>query len=266
MHLQQQVAEIGGVQRLQPLLVDRRRASRPCRRRSWCASPARHVGRASDGAVLPAVDQAAPASAGGQRFSSMSSASSDLLSSRSWSSVSRIVKLDFSPTSSACGAGSAPIEWNVPSHGMPSTAPPMSVADALAHLARRLVGEGDGEHLARARPCRSARMCASRVVSTRVLPVPAPASTSSGPSVRLDGRALLGVQALEIGRFARRHGPRRKPAGLHRRGWLLVAKVTEVEVLAAHQVPNPRKDLYSNRENEMRNFRRPSGWRNRLES
>ena len=48
----------------------------------------------------------------------------------------------------------------------------------------------------RARPV--ARMWAMRVVSTRVLPVPAPASTSTGPSERLDRLPLLGVEAVEI--------------------------------------------------------------------
>ena len=43
----------------------------------------------------------------------------------------------------------APIEWKVPSHGMPSTDAADEVADALLHLARGLVGEGDGEELAR---------------------------------------------------------------------------------------------------------------------
>ncbi len=37
-----------------------------------------------------------------------------------------------------------------------------------------------------------------RVVSTRVLPVPAPASTSTGPSSASTARALLGVEAGEI--------------------------------------------------------------------
>ena len=48
------------------------------------------------------------------------------------------------------------MEWNVPSQGMPSTDAADQRADALLHLARRLVGEGDGEDLAsgRARPVR----------------------------------------------------------------------------------------------------------------
>ncbi len=45
------------------------------------------------------------------------------------------------------------------------------------------------------------RMCAMRVVSTRVLPVPAPASTSTGPSSVLDGLALFGVKTLQIWRL-----------------------------------------------------------------
>ena len=53
--------------------------------------------------------------------------------------------------------------------------------DALAHLLRGLVGEGDRQDLVRARlPVRS--RYAIRWVSTRVLPEPAPARISSGPS------------------------------------------------------------------------------------
>ena len=72
------------------------------------------------------------------------------LRTRSWSSVSRMVKLDWRPTSSAwLRSIRAATEWKVPSHGMPSIAPPVIADDALLHLARRLVGEGDGEDLAR---------------------------------------------------------------------------------------------------------------------
>ena len=85
----------------------------------------------------------------GQRFSSMFSASSNCLSSRIWSSTSRMVKSDLSPTISAWRRRIfTPMEWNVPSHGMPSTTPPTMLADSGLHLARRLVGEGDGQNLA----------------------------------------------------------------------------------------------------------------------
>ena len=86
----------------------------------------------------------------GQRFSSRLAAAISCLSTRSWSSVSRMVKLDCSPTSSAwLRSMRAATEWKVPSQGMPSIAPPQICGDALAHLARGLVGEGDGEDLAR---------------------------------------------------------------------------------------------------------------------
>ena len=56
------------------------------------------------------------------------------------------------------------------------------VPDALLHLVRRPVGEGDGEDLGRVGQTLSIRW-AIRWVSTRVLPEPAPATISSGPSV-----------------------------------------------------------------------------------
>ena len=71
------------------------------------------------------------------------------------------------------------VEGAEPRHALDGAAD--QVADALLHLARRLVGEGDGEDLA-GEGRGVARMWAMRVVSTRVLPVPAPASTSTGPS------------------------------------------------------------------------------------
>ena len=51
-------------------------------------------------------------------------------------------------------------------------------------------------------------MWASRVVSTRVLPVPAPASTSTGPSVVSTASALLRVQPVEVAPPRARHTAR----------------------------------------------------------
>ncbi len=102
---------------------------------------------------------------------------------RIWSSVSRMVKSLLSPAISAWRRSIlAPIEWKVPSHCMPSTTPPMrsptrvfiSRAALLVKVTARIC-----QGLARPVPSR----WAMRVVSTRVLPVPAPASTSTGPSV-----------------------------------------------------------------------------------
>ncbi len=71
------------------------------------------------------------------------------------------------------------VEGAEPGHALDRTAD--EHGDALLHLAGGLVGEGDGEDLrGKARPV--VRIWAMRVVSTRVLPVPAPASTRTGPS------------------------------------------------------------------------------------
>ncbi|MEY9504346.1 hypothetical protein ABIE87_003904 [Bradyrhizobium diazoefficiens] len=74
-----------------------------------------------------------------------------------------------------------PMEWKVPSHGMPSTAWP-SIWPSRCFISRAalLVKVTDRISAGRARPW--LRIWAMRVVSTRVLPVPAPASTRTGPS------------------------------------------------------------------------------------
>ena len=134
-------------------------------------------------AVLPAVDQPGELPRRPALLVEVGGEDQLLHAARSWSSVSRMVKLALRPTSSAWRRSiRAAIEWKVPSHGMPSTAPPTDRPTPLLHFARRLVGEGDGEDLlGQAR--RVAIRWASRAVSAAVLPVPAPASTSTGPSV-----------------------------------------------------------------------------------
>ena len=119
---------------------------------------------------------------GGQRFSSMFAACTSCFSRRTWSSVSRMVKFDFRPTSSAWRRRSfTQIEWKVPSQGIPSTAPPTSAATrSFISRAALLVKVTDRISFGRALPVTS--RCAIRAVSARVLPVPAPASISTGPS------------------------------------------------------------------------------------
>ena len=118
----------------------------------------------------------------GQRFSSIPSASSSCLSRRIWSSVSRIVKSLLSPTSSACLRRIfTPMAWKVPSQGMPSTAwPTMLPTRSFISRAALFVNVTERISAGRARPVE--RMCAIRLVKTRVLPVPAPANTKTGPS------------------------------------------------------------------------------------
>ena len=73
--------------------------------------------------------------------------------------------------------------------------------DAVAQLARRLVGEGHGHDRGpAARPARRSRW-AMRWAMTRVLPLPGPARISSGPFGVGDGIVLGGVEA-----FKNRHG------------------------------------------------------------
>ena len=108
--------------------------------------------------------------------------------------------------------------WKVPSHGMPSTAwPTMVPTRSFISRAALLVKVTARISHGRARPV--ARMWAMRVVSTRVLPVPAPASTSTGPSSGLDRLALLGVEIVEIAdrARARRQRTRGNAAGGGRR-------------------------------------------------
>jgi hypothetical protein len=76
----------------------------------------------------------------------------------------------------------AATEWKVPSQRRPSASSPMMwVIRSRISRAALLVKVTTSISHGRARPV--ARMWARRVVSTRVLPVPAPASTSTGPSV-----------------------------------------------------------------------------------
>ena len=117
---------------------------------------------------------------------------------RIWSSVSRMVKSDLSPTSSAWRRSIlAPIEWKVPSHCMPSTTPPIrspmrffisraallvKVTERISHgrapLGGEDMGDAGGEH---------ARLAGAGAGEHQHRPVE-----------RLDGAALLGVQLGEI--------------------------------------------------------------------
>ena len=121
--------------------------------------------------------------------------------------MSRMVKLARRPTSSACIRRIlAPIEWKVPSHGIPC-AEPVSERDPLAHLARRLVGEGDGEDLVRPRPARGDEMGDAGGQHPRLADARA-GQHQHRPVERLDGFELLGIEAAKIGR----KGPRRDHA------------------------------------------------------
>ena len=93
-----------------------------------------------------------------------------------------MVNDDFSPTSSACRRSIfTEIEWKVPIQGIPSTVAPSSIPTrSFIARAALLVKVTARISFGRARPVVS--RCAMRAVSALVLPVPAPASISTGPS------------------------------------------------------------------------------------
>ena len=89
--LQQQVAEIGGVEDLQPLLIARvELAALAVGEDGGFAR--RHLRGVRPRFFQPSIRPASMRA--GQRFSSMFSACSSCFSSRTWSSTSRMVKLD----------------------------------------------------------------------------------------------------------------------------------------------------------------------------
>ena len=148
----------------------------------------------------------------GHFLSSMPSACSSCLISRVWSSVSRMVKLLFSPTSSAWRRSTrTPTEWKVPSH-MPSAAPPISLRDAVEHLARRLVGEGDGQDLRRPGAAGDQLMGDAGGQHARLAGAGAGQHQQRAALVD-DRQALLRVQPLEIGAGARRRARRARSGG-----------------------------------------------------
>ena len=201
-HVEQQVAEVAGIQGLQALLV--------LRVELGAAAGGEGFGLAGVdlGGVQPRFFQRSmrPASwRAGQRFSSRLAAWISCLRTRSWSSVSRMVKLDCRPTSSAWPRSIlAATEWKVPSHGMPSSAPP-EIADALAHLARGLVGEGDGENLARPGFASGDQMGEARG-QRRGLAGAGAGEDEDRPFGGQHGLALRRVQALQISGLRSRAG------------------------------------------------------------
>ena len=94
-----------------------------------------------------------------------------------------IVKLLCRPIISAWRRSSfAPMLWKVPSHGMPSTADP-SIAPMRSRISRAALLVKVTARISDGHAWRVYKICAIRAVKAAVLPVPAPASRSTGPSV-----------------------------------------------------------------------------------
>ena len=198
--VQQQVAEVAGVQRPQPLLVLGVELGALVVEGARLGGGHAVRGRARGSSSRRSGRRAAAAASASRRCGA---AWTIWRSSRIWSSTSRMVKFDFSPTSSACRRRMRTLSaWKVPSQGMPSTTPPTSWPDPRLHLARRLVGEGDGEDLVRARPA------GVQQVGDAGGQRPGLAGAGAGEHQhraveRLDRGALVGVERVEVGRRAR---------------------------------------------------------------
>jgi hypothetical protein len=106
-----------------------------------------------------------------------------------------MVKLGCSPISSAWARiMRTPMAWKVPSH-MPEMLRPIRISTrSTISRAARLVKVTASTSCGLARPVR--RMWARRVVSTRVFPVPAPASTSNGPSAAVTAASCSGFSPV----------------------------------------------------------------------
>ena len=194
--LEEQVAEIGGVQRLQPVLV------------GGVELPPVPVGegvgvglRARPSGDSPRFFQVSiqPASwRAGQRFSSIPSAAMICFIRRIWSSVSRMVKSDLRPDQLGMAAqelGADRVERAEPLHAFEHAAD--QVADAVLHLARRLVGEGDGEDLAGPGAAGGEDMGDAGGEHAGLAGAGA-GEHQHRPVQRLDREPLLGVQLVEV--------------------------------------------------------------------
>ena len=117
----------------------------------------------------------------GQRFSSIFSADIICFINLIWSSVSIIVKFEFSPTAAACFLKSfAQIEWKVPSHDNP-IASVFRIKLTLFCISLAALFVNVTERIWFGKAFFDLIICAILEVKTLVLPEPAPATISKGP-------------------------------------------------------------------------------------
>ena len=193
---EQQVAEIGGVEDLQPLLIGGVELL-PLAVGEGAGLAGRHAG-GIEAAVLPAVDEVREAARrpalvvdvlGLQHLLEQA----DLVVGVE-DGEARLQADQFGVAAQDLGADR--VEGAEPGHALGHRSRPGRAMRSFISRAALLVKVTARISCGRAWPV--ARMWAMRVVSTRVLPVPAPASTSTGPSMRLDGPALFRVEPVEI--------------------------------------------------------------------
>ncbi len=201
--MQQQVAEVAGVECLQPVLVLRVKLGTAVVEGAGVSGG--HLLRA-EGAVLPAVDER------GQqpRWPTLvvDVGGLDQLAQQAELVVSvEDGEVRFQPDKFGVAAEDPRrerMEGAEPGHALDDAAD--QLANAGFHFPRRLVGEGDGEDLVR--PCPAGVQKMRDAGGERPSLARARAGKHQYRSVeRLDGGALVGVQGVEIGRGPRGHGP-----------------------------------------------------------
>ena len=179
-HVQQQIAEIRGVQRAQPVLVARHTAPRARPSAKSVSSAGGHA-RGRQAAILPALDhrhqrRRRPA-LGVDAFGLHHLLQQAKLVVGVQDGEARRQPDQLRRGGAACArTARGTCRATAPRPGRPRMAPTRSRISRAALLVKVTASTWLGQ----ARPV--SRICAKRVVSTRVLPVPAPASTSSGPS------------------------------------------------------------------------------------
>ncbi len=223
--MQQQVAEIDGVEGLQPLLVLLVELGAAVVVGAGLGGG--HLLR-RPGAVLPAVDQAREHPGGPALVVDVLGADQLLEQAQLVVGVEDgEVRLQPHQLGMAAQQLDADrVEGAQPGHPLDGAAD--QLADAVLHLARGLVGEGDGEDLvgpgaAGVQQMRDARGQRAGLACARA------GEHQHGAVERFDRRALVGIQAVQIGRRAGRHGAGREA---------LILPVTEcirfIRIPAAH--------------------------------
>ena len=178
--VQQQIAEIGGVQLLQAVLILRVDLHGAAVGEVAALGRRDLVGRQA--AILPALDDAGE-HAGRPALVVDAFGLQQLLQQADLVVGVEDGEIGLQPDQLGMAAQHARADGMEGAEPQPVGGAADLAADPLPHLARRLVGEGDGQDLAGKGPAGDAGYGRCGVVSTRVLPVPAPASTSSGPSI-----------------------------------------------------------------------------------
>ena len=203
-HFEQEVAEVAAVQDLQALLVlgidDAALAVREAR-----GLARRHLVR-KEPAVLPAVDQSGDLArrpsllVDAVRLEQLFQQAHLVIGVED--GEARLESGEFGMSSQ--DLHSDRVERAEPRHALDDAAD--EIADAVLHLARRLVGESDGENLARPGPARRQDMGEPRRQDARLARAGA-CQDEKGSVQRLDRQTLLRIEALEIGRLRAHQRP-----------------------------------------------------------